>query len=346
VPAVDAAKLLSPVSATQPCGRDLEYTPELLALQDAAREPDEPGLKDMPVVDTRNWRDVLGRSDKLLQESKNLQVAALLTRALLHVEGLPGFYVGLGVLKGLVDQFWDGLYPPLDPTDADPMERMNAMRALWTNQALNELRASPLVSVRGLGDFSLNDVLVAKGAQKPRAGATPPSPQHVIKGLEQGATPELLAQAREGLENVKALEAGVRAKTGDNFGFDCTPLREVLQRIVLVLNEHVKAPLPAPGQGTMAELLNRTGVADGDATGPSIASVPMPIPGHIQSRDDVVEALEKIVRYYEQHEPSSPVPLLMQRAKRLATMNFMEIMKDLADKGLPQVEAVTGKESK
>jgi hypothetical protein len=36
----------------------------------------------------------------------------------------------------------------------------------------------------------------------------------------------------------------------------------------------------------------------------------------------------------------------MQRAKRLATMNFIEIMRDLADKGLPQVEAVTGKENK
>ena len=145
MPAVDSAKLLSPVSPTQPCGRDLEYTPELLALQDAAKEPEEPGLKDVPVVDTRNWRDVLSRSDKLLQESKNLHVAVLLTRALLHVEGLPGFYVGLGVVKGFVEQYWDGLYPALDPTDADPMERMNAMRALWTTQALSELRGSPLV---------------------------------------------------------------------------------------------------------------------------------------------------------------------------------------------------------
>ena len=37
--------------------------------------------------------------------------------------------------------------------------------------------------------------------------------------------------------------------------------------------------------------------------------------------------------------------LILQRAKRLTAMNFMEIMRDLADKGLPQVEAVTGKEN-
>ena len=66
----------------------------------------------------------------------------------------------------------------------------------------------------------------------------------------------------------------------------------------------------------------------------------------VSTRDDVVAMLDKIISYYEQHEPSSPVPLLMQRAKRLVTMNFLELMKDLADKGLPQVEAITGKEGK
>lgn len=343
MPSVDVAKLLAPVSPTQPAGRDLEYSPELLALQEAAKEPEESVLKDVTVVDARNWRDVLSRSDKLLQESKNLNVAVLLTRALLRVEGLPGFYVGLSVIKGLVEQFWDGLYPPLDPTDADPMERLNAMRALWTTQGLSELRGSPIVSVRGLGEFSLNDVLVAKGVNKPKAGVTPPSPQHVIKGIETGASVELLTQARESLENLKAIEATVRAKTGDSFAFDTAPLREVLQRIVLTLNEHVKQPA-APSAA--ADLVN-AGAMGGDPNLVSpAASVPMQIPGQIQSRDDVVEALEKICRYYEQNEPSSPVPLLMQRAKRLATMNFMEIMKDLADKGLPQVEAVTGKEAK
>lgn len=345
MPAVDALKLLEPISPTQACGRDLEYTPELLALQDAAKEPDEPGLKDQAAVDTRNWRDVLSRSDKLLHESKNLHVAVLLTRALTHVEGLSGFYVGLGVVKGFVERFWDGLYPALDPTDADPMERLNAMRALWSTQALNELRGGPLVSVKGLGEFSLNDVLVAKGAQKPKAGAASPSPQHVIKALEQGGTPELLVQAREGQENLKQLEALVRAKTGDNFSFDVSPLRDVLARIVLILSEHVRVPQAA--SSPLAELINRPGAGESvDHAMAGSGGAPMQILGEVQTRDDVVSMLDKICRYYEQHEPSSPVPLLMQRAKRLATMNFIEIMRDLADKGLPQVEAVTGKENK
>ena len=66
----------------------------------------------------------------------------------------------------------------------------------------------------------------------------------------------------------------------------------------------------------------------------------------LSSRDDVVAMLDKICDYYAKHEPSSPIPLILQRARRLVTMNFLEIIRDLADKGLPQVEAITGKEPK
>jgi len=66
----------------------------------------------------------------------------------------------------------------------------------------------------------------------------------------------------------------------------------------------------------------------------------------VQSRDDVLAMLDKICSYYERNEPSSPVPLLMQRARRLVTMNFVDLIRDLADKGMPQIEAIAGKESK
>jgi type VI secretion system protein ImpA len=152
---------------------------------------------------------------------------------------------------------------------------------------------------------------------------------------------ELVAQAREALENVKALETLVRPKAGDN-GFEVTPLRDLFGRAVTSLGEYARTPAtPAADAGSAGDQR----VDDGSPAS-EMRSVPMPIAGEVHSRDDVVKMLDKICTYYEQNEPSSPVPLLMQRARRLVTMNFMEIMKDLADKGLPQVEAVTGKEAK
>ena len=52
--------------------------------------------------------------------------------------------------------------------------------------------------------------------------------------------------------------------------------------------------------------------------------------------------IERICAYYTRVEPSSPVPLLLRRAKRLVTMDFLEIVRDLADQGLPQVGNVAG----
>ncbi len=342
MPAIDALKLLEPVSAAQPCGRNLDYTPELMLLEESVKEPDEPGLKDIEAIDSRNWRDILNKSEKLLRESKDLRVAVIMTRALLHVEGFSGYCSGLSVVKGIVERYWEGLYPALDEGDPDPMVRLNALRELWNTPTLGELRGAVLVSVRGLGDFSLNDFLIAKGLAKPRAGVQPPSPQHVLRGFETGTTPELLAQARGGLEDVKALESLVRSKANDH-SFETTPLREVFGRAVTGLGEFVRAA-PTPGGDAAAGAAGEAG--DNGQPVSEMRSVPMAIAGEVQSRDDVVKMLDKIVTYYEKNEPSSPVPLLMHRARRLVTMNFMEIMKDLADKGLPQVEAVSGKETK
>lgn len=62
----------------------------------------------------------------------------------------------------------------------------------------------------------------------------------------------------------------------------------------------------------------------------------------IESREDVIELLEQICAYYELFEPASPVPLLLQRAIRLVTKNFLEIIEDLAPDSMPQVAVLLG----
>ena len=55
-----------------------------------------------------------------------------------------------------------------------------------------------------------------------------------------------------------------------------------------------------------------------------------------------IRVLDKACDYLERHEPSSPVPLLLKRAKRLVSKNFMEIMRDLAPDGVAQAQVVSG----
>jgi type VI secretion system protein ImpA len=53
--------------------------------------------------------------------------------------------------------------------------------------------------------------------------------------------------------------------------------------------------------------------------------------------------LDKICEYYERAEPSSPVPLLLQRAKKLVPMTFMEIVQDLIPDGSSQAQLYRGR---
>jgi len=64
--------------------------------------------------------------------------------------------------------------------------------------------------------------------------------------------------------------------------------------------------------------------------------------GAITSRQDAVRALDAIGNYFDQHEPSSPVSLLVQRARRLVSKSFIEIMRDVAPGGLPEAQKILG----
>jgi type VI secretion system protein ImpA len=67
--------------------------------------------------------------------------------------------------------------------------------------------------------------------------------------------------------------------------------------------------------------------------------------GRITSRDDVVRVLDKVCEYYERNEPSSPVPVLLRRARRLVPKDFMEILRDLVPDGVAQAENIRGADS-
>ena len=73
---------------------------------------------------------------------------------------------------------------------------------------------------------------------------------------------------------------------------------------------------------------------------------PHPIAGEIQSREDVVRMLDKICDFYRKEEPSSPVPYIIERAKRWVKMNFMELMGDLAPDSVKDIERITGEKPK
>jgi type VI secretion system protein ImpA len=52
--------------------------------------------------------------------------------------------------------------------------------------------------------------------------------------------------------------------------------------------------------------------------------------GVINSRGDAIRALDAVADYFRRNEPSSPIPLFVDRAKRLVAKDFLEVLADIA----------------
>jgi type VI secretion system protein ImpA len=64
--------------------------------------------------------------------------------------------------------------------------------------------------------------------------------------------------------------------------------------------------------------------------------------GAIKSRDDAIRALDAIADFFRRTEPSSPIPLIVERAKRLVSKDFLEVLADVAPEALTQARAAGG----
>ena len=62
----------------------------------------------------------------------------------------------------------------------------------------------------------------------------------------------------------------------------------------------------------------------------------------MQSAEDVIRVLDRVCEYYERFEPSSPVPLLLHRAKQLVRKSFFEIIENLSPESVRQIEVISG----
>ncbi|HEY0336935.1 MAG TPA: type VI secretion system protein TssA [Burkholderiales bacterium] len=322
--------LLAPISDEAPAGPDLSYDAEFLELEHAAKGKPEQQFGDTLIAaEEPDWQDVRRRAQALLARSKDLRVALLLTRALVHLENAEGLAAGLGLVNQMLSRYWDTLHPGLDQDDSnDPTMRLNALAPLADGTTmLRDIRNAWLVSSTQHGRVAFRDVLVAAGKLPPGTGAEPNQAQ--IEGTLRAIAaenPDPLQAALASADLVQSLEALLSEKGVITQAPDLRPLSDLLHAVVPVCKS-VLAPDAHSAQA---------------AYGPG--EMRAHAPGALTSRDDVIRALENVCRFIEQSEPSNPAPLLIRRAQRLIGRKFVDIIEDLAPESLAQIQKLAGLE--
>ena len=82
--------------------------------------------------------------------------------------------------------------------------------------------------------------------------------------------------------------------------------------------------------------------ADGTPAAAAAAQPRQSLSGTINSQQDVLRAFDKICDYYERQEPSSPVPILIKRARRLVGKSFVDIIRDMTPDSMSNVDLIAG----
>lgn len=331
---LDVAALLGEIAPDKPCGDNLEYDPTFLAMEQAAQgKPEQQFGGTVVPAEDPNWREVQSHALDLLTRTKDLRVVVQLARAVLNTSGLTAFCQTLALIRGLVERYWESFHPQLDPEDGnDPTLRVNLLVSLCDSATtLTYLRKTPLVSSRTVGRFSWRDWAIGKGDLPAPAGAEPPSVATIEAAFMDCDLNELQATAqaaRDAIEHVTAIEAGMTAQVGAGRAASLAELNGALKGIVAVL----------------AEQLARRGVVEPSAEGAAAAEngQQQSLNGEIRTREDVIRMLDKLCDYYDRYEPSSPLPILLKRAKRLTTKGFLDIIRDLVPDGVAQAEMLRG----
>lgn len=333
-------ELLAPLGDDAPCGPDLEYDPAFLALEEASRGKPEQQFGDTVIAaEEADWRAVFEGARQLAERTRDLRVAVLLARSAGRLHGVAGYNDALALIAGLLEQHWDHVYPLLDADDNnDPTMRLNALAPLVDGATgLADFRAASVLG--GRSPLTVRQIELAAGKADPRSDESVPSEAAILDALAQGQANdgELLARLKQPQAELQRIDAVLTDKVGSE-GPDLKPL-QLLTRWVA----NAAAEAEAAASGGQSDGASDAGghADDGDTGGASTTRVGTP--GSLRNRDDVIKTLDRVCEWIEKNEPTNPAPLLIRRAQRLMTKNFMDIIRDIAPDGFAQIENLAGR---
>jgi type VI secretion system protein ImpA len=330
----------APLDGEDPCGPDLTYDPSFSELGRVAEgTPERVSGDEVIEAEPPDWYDVGERATELLARTRDLRVVVLLSRAWLSIEGLSGLASGLEIAARLCENHWDGVHPRADE-DGDLVLRFNSLRMLADDTfLLGALRQAPLLYMRQYGSLSLRALRIASGRLKlTEDSQETPLDQGTLDAIGNEAPQDeldaVLGHARRAVEGLAALEAAIDARAA-GYGPDFKPLQSDLKEILRHLED---CAARRAGEAVAEE------GGEGDAAAGGGARAGGGAPGAIRSRQDVIKALDAICMFYRDAEPSSPVPILLNRAKRMVNRTFLEILRDMTPSGVSEAEVFVGQE--
>jgi len=336
---VDLDALLAPIPGDNPAGEEVRYAGPYDSISEARRADDVLDQGDW-VRETKSadWRAVtILATETLSTRSKDLQIAAWMTEALVKQFGFAGLRDGLQLLRELQERFWDSLYPVIEDGDL-------------------EFRAGPLEWLNDKLPVSIREIPVTRSRSGVEYAWRHWDESRTVDNLGRQDVEAMRAALAEGKisgEQFDNAVAGTPRAHYEKLFADLSGCWEQYQRLDAVVDE--KFGREAPGllglrdsiegcRDLVERILKEKRQVEPDATPVSeagtneapVATEEAPVAGGLslepRNRADALRRLGAVAAFFRRTEPHSPVAYLVQRAVQWGEMPLdrwlNEVIKD------------------
>lgn len=343
----DLEALLAPIEGEAPQGTDLreDYssTSPYNRLRDARSEArDAERGQDAGDADVREpaplWRTVRELALKTLTEtSKDLEVAAWATEAMVRSHGLAGLYAGAKLMAGLAEQYWDGLFPLPDDygmeTRVSPVTGLNGRdgtgsltQPLYMITLFDRPDGSPVAFYQYQQSELLGTLDAERRQQRIDAGAVPlETLEREARAAGMARFAKLLADARDARDAWQEMANAMDERAGAD-GPSTTAIRDLLSSIIETVTRFAPAEAVAGDAGAVPGEASEGGVAVAGGGGFSGISAGATAG---TTREDALRALGEIANYFRRTEPHSPLSYTLDEAVRRGRMSWPDLLSEV-----------------
>ncbi len=319
---LDVESLLVPVSDDDPVGPDMSYDDNRLSIETAFETSfGEGGSADV------NWPEITKLITAQCAQTKDIWLGVYLTRAGALGGKLDIVQAGAELLAGLFTRYWEHVHPQLDEYGLQgrigPCESIARFA-----EFLRPLKNVVLVEHPRLGSYSAADFerFTSNGDSEDGYGMF----RAAMADMPEEAIPEALLRIEALAAALQQIDAvfSVHAP-GDGPNFETT--YEAIAQIRTALRPYSAADDSDEASGESAEYSD--GPSGAAETGGRLS-------GKVDSREDVIKAIDSICDYYRRREPGSPVMTVLGRVRGWVPMDFLAILEDIAPNSLDEAKKV------
>ncbi len=325
--------LLNPIEGPNPSGANLRYDPVYDKIKEARREEAQPppGMTERDRKVAENPLVIKLATESLTKRTKDLQLAAWLTEALLKQTGFGGLKNGLALCYGFVDKFWDTVYPELE--DGDAQSRGAPLGFVGTKLDL-PLKLVPVVEKAPYSlldyqqsrDVGYEDQAKTDEAKKKRAALVKEgklAPEAFDKAFED--TPKkFYAQAEQDLDTCLLTLSQLKKTCDEKFGEEGPafgPLQSALdatRHLIHSFLQKKREKEPDPVEAVATAESGAEGEAQAEAAGPARTGVLISVETSSEPPDrvDAIRKVAEAAAFLRKREPTSPASYLMLRGLR------------------------------